>query len=268
MKIGLVANKDLSLALKVAKEVYNYLLESNQEIMVEESLSKIFKTNGVKIEDMDVDIIITVGGDGTVLHTLMKTNKPIFSINAGRLGFLTEILPVDLEYYLNKLINKEYFIEDRRKLKVLLNDERLPDCTNEVVIHTNEISKMRSYAIYIDNELMDEARADGIIVSTATGSTSYSLSVGGPIVDPRISSMIISFIAPFKLAARPHVVPGKSKIEIHMLDKKKKSLIVLDGQVRKNIIPSDIVQITESENTAKFVKFSNKFYEKLREKML
>ncbi|MGC8646497.1 MAG: NAD(+) kinase [Thermoplasmata archaeon] len=268
MKLGIVANKDLSMAINVARTVYEYLKESGQDIVVEKSLSRIFKVEGMEIEEMDVDIIITVGGDGTVLHTLMKTSKPIFSINAGRLGFLTEILPVDIEYNINKLIKKEYFIEERKKLKVLLNGERLPDCTNELVIHTNEISKMRTYAIYIENELMDEARADGIIISTATGSTSYSLSVGGPIVDPRISSMVISFIAPFKLAARPHVVPGNSNIEIHMLDKRKKNLMVLDGQIRKIISPSDVIQVTESERTARFVKFSKNFYEKLREKMI
>ncbi|MDP8011272.1 MAG: NAD(+) kinase [Thermoplasmata archaeon] len=267
MKFGIVANIEISRSINIAKYVYDYL-NKNHEVLIETKTAKKMHKSGVPIQEMDVDIIITIGGDGTVLKTLQNTNRPIFSINLGKLGFLTEVVPVDLDYSLERLINGNYFLDKRKKLKVMLNDKRLADCTNEVVIHTSEISKLRTYAIYIDKELLEDLRADGIIIATATGSTSYALSTGGPIVDPRIDAMVIAYIAPFKLSIRSHVVPSKSELEIHLLDKTRKSMVVLDGQLQKRISHKDVVRLSESENEAVFVRFNLNFYEKLREKIL
>ncbi len=267
MKFGIVANIEISRSINIAKYVYDYL-NKNHEVLIETKTAKKMHKSGVPIQEMDVDIIITIGGDGTVLKTLQNTNRPIFSINLGKLGFLTEVVPVDLDYSLERLINGNYFLDKRKKLKVMLNDKRLADCTNEVVIHTSEISKLRTYAIYIDKELLEDLRADGIIIATATGSTSYALSTGGPIVDPRIDAMVIAYIAPFKLSIRSHVVPSKSELEIHLLDKTRKSMVVLDGQLQRRISHKDVVRLSESENEAVFVRFNLNFYEKLREKIL
>jgi len=267
MKFGIVANPEISRSINVAKFVYDYL-KKDHDVLIESKTAKKMHKSGIPIPEMDVDIIITIGGDGTVLKTLQNTNKPIFPINLGKLGFLTEVVPVDLEYSLDRLINGNYFLDKRKKIKVLLNEKRLPDCTNEVVIHTSEISKLRTYAIYIDRELLEDLRADGLIVATATGSTSYAMSTGGPIVDPRINAMVIAYIAPFKLSVRSHVVPSSSELEIHLLDRTRKSVIVLDGQMQKKITHKDIIDVTESENEAIFVRFNLSFYEKLREKIL
>ncbi|MGC8663247.1 MAG: NAD(+) kinase [Thermoplasmata archaeon] len=267
MKFGIVANTEITRSFNIVKLVYEYLRKEHDVILEEKTAKKIQKT-GIPISEMDVDMIITIGGDGTVLKTLQNTTTPIFSINLGKLGFLTEIVPVDLESSLERLINGNYFLDRRKKIKVLLNDKRLPDCANEAVIHTAEISKLRTYAIYIDKELLEDLRADGLIIATATGSTSYALSTGGPIVDPRIDAMVIAYIAPFKLSIRSHVVPSKSELEIHLLDKNRKSVIVLDGQIQKRITHNDVVKISESEKEAVFVRFNLNFYEKLREKIL
>lgn len=267
MKFGIVANPEISRSINVAKFVYDYL-KNDHEVLIESKTAKRMGLTGYPINQLDVDIIITIGGDGTVLKTLQNTEKPIFPINLGKLGFLTEVVPVDLEYSLNRLITGNYLLDRRKKIKVLLNDKRLPDCTNEVVIHTSEISKLRTYAIYIDNELLEDLRADGLIIATATGSTSYALSTGGPIVDPRINAMVLAYIAPFKLSVRSHVIPSNSKLEIHLLDRTRRSVVVLDGQMQKKISHKDIVKVTESEKEAIFVRFNMNFYEKLREKIL
>jgi len=267
MKFGIVANPEIGRSIKVANFVYEYL-KNDHDVLIELKTAKKMHRSGIPISEMDVDIIITIGGDGTVLKTLQSTNRPIFPINLGKLGFLTEVVPVDLEYSLDRLVSGNYLLDRRKKIKVLLNDKRLPDCTNEVVIHTSEISKLRTYAIYIDRELLEDLRADGLIVATATGSTSYAMSTGGPIVDPRINAMVIAYIAPFKLSIRSHVVPSNSELEIHLLDRTRKSVIVLDGQMQKKITHKDIVRVTESENDAIFVRFNLSFYEKLREKIL
>ena len=265
MKFGIVANPEIGRTVLLAKKIYDYL-KNDQEVMMDEKTAKKLKIQGEKIEKMEVDLIITVGGDGTVLRTMQKNSAPIFAINMGKLGFLTEALPIDLESSLDRLISGNYFIDERKKLKVEINGKRYLDCTNELVIHTAEIAKLRTFAIYVDDELLEDVRADGIIVSTPTGSTSYALSTGGPILNPRINGFVITFIAPFRRGAGPHVVPSDSKLEIHFLDPRKKSFAVFDGQVYVKVSKKDRITMTESENVAKFIRFSTNFYEKLGEK--
>ncbi len=267
MKFGLVGNPEVKRSIKVVKVVYDYL-SKDHDVILEKSTARKMGMDGIDLKNMDVDIVITVGGDGTVLRTLQNTDKPIFPINLGKLGFLTEIVPVDLESSLDRLISGNYYLDKRKKLKVILNDKRLPDCTNEVVIHTSEIAKLRTYAIYIDNQLLEDLRADGLIVATSTGSTSYALSTGGPIVDPRIDAFVITYIAPFKLGIRSHVIPSSSNLEIHLLDPKRSSVLVLDGQVNKKITQKDVIKLSESEHQATFIRFNLNFYEKLREKLI
>ncbi|MVT12985.1 MAG: NAD(+) kinase [Euryarchaeota archaeon] len=267
MKFGIVANPEIKRSIIVTEKIYNYL-KMDHEVMIDEKTAKRLKMKGVKIEDMDVDIIITVGGDGTVLRTLQKNNKPVFAINTGKLGFLTEVLPVDIESSLERLISGNYYLDKRKKLKVIINGKRYFDCTNELVIHTAEIAKLRTYAIYIDGELLEDLRADGFIVSTPTGSTSYALSTGGPIVDPRINAFVITYIAPFRLGSSSHVVPSNSILELHLLDQRKKSVVVFDGQVQKKVSKKDVITLTESENEAVFIRFNLNFYEKMREKRI
>lgn len=267
MKFGIVANPEIKRSITVAERIYNYL-KKDHEVLVDDKTARKLRVQGSRIEEMNVDIIITIGGDGTVLRTLQKNSAPVFAINMGKLGFLTEILPVDIESSLDRVISGNYFLDRRKKLKVVINGKRYPDCTNELVIHTAEIAKLRTYAIYIDGELLEDLRADGFIVSTPTGSTSYALSTGGPIVDPRIGAFVITYIAPFRLGSSSHVVPSSSILELHILDPKKKSVIVFDGQVQKKISRKDVIMVTESENEAVFIRFNLNFYEKMREKRI
>ncbi|MGC9126562.1 MAG: NAD(+) kinase [Thermoplasmata archaeon] len=267
MRFGIVANPEIKRSIIVAKRVYDYL-KKDHEVLVDDKTARRLKIQGLKIEEMAVDIIITIGGDGTVLRTLQKNRAPVFGINTGKLGFLTEVLPVDIEASLDRLVSGKYYLDKRKKLKVIVNGKRYPDCTNELVIHTAEIAKLRTYAIYIDGELLEDLRADGFIVSTPTGSTSYALSTGGPIVDPRIGAFVITYIAPFRLGSSSHVVPSSSTLELHLLDPRKKSVMVFDGQVQKKISRKDIIRVTESENEAVFIRFNMNFYEKMREKRI
>ncbi len=267
MKFGIVGNPDVKRSFKVVRVVYDYLSKEH-DVIIEKSTAKKIGMDGVDLKNMDVDIVITVGGDGTVLKTLQGTDRPIFPINMGKLGFLTEIVPVDIESSLDRLVSGNYYLDKRKKIKVILNDQRLPDCTNEAVIHTSEIAKLRTYAIYIDNQLLEDLRADGLIVATPTGSTSYAFSTGGPIVDPRIDAFVITYIAPFRPGMRSHVIPSSSNLEIHILDTKKKSVLVLDGQVSKKIGQKDVIKLSESEHHATFIRFNLNFYEKLREKLI
>ena len=140
------------------------------------------------LEDMDVDMVVAVGGDGTVLRTQGFINKkkiPLFGINMGAVGFLTEIDPEDALNALEQVLAGKYFVEKRTQLQVWHNKE-LHSALNEVVLMTQKPAKMLHIEISVDDEVVEELRADGIIIATPSGSTAYSMSAGGPIVDPRV----------------------------------------------------------------------------------
>ena len=124
------------------------------------------------------------------------------------------------------------------------------------------------YQIIVENELLETIGADGVILSTPTGSTSYALSVGGPILDPSLNAILIAPIAPFRLSARPWVVPLSKKIKVKILPKSKETKIVIDGQFSKNVTSDNKIIVTGSEKTAKFIRFGESFYQMVRLKLV
>jgi NAD+ kinase len=183
------------------------------------------------------------------------------------LGFLTEVHEDQAIEGLNRILDKDYIIDERARLKTVVNRKRLIDATNEAVIHTAHIAKMRHYDIFVDDVIAESIRADGIIIATPTGSTSYAMSAGGPILDPRVEAFIIVPIAPFKLSARPMVIPIDSTVSIQLLTPKRPSLLVLDGQLEHKIKTNDKVTFSRSESPARFIKFEPDFYKRIEEKL-
>jgi NAD+ kinase len=267
MKLGVTSNPNSEKATDVARKVMDFL-EGNAEISVEDELASILGCEGVPLENMDPDILITIGGDGTVLWTLQRTKSKLFCINAGVIGFLTEANPENAIEGLEKILKGDYIIDRRTKLKTELAGERLYDCMNEAVIHTSHVAKMRHFEIKVDENMLSDIRADGIIVATPTGSTCYAMSVGSPLVDPRVNAFIIAPIAPFKLSARPYVVPIESEITIRLLEPTKSCTLVLDGQFDTEVAGESTIKFSASENPAEFVRFSSDFYKRVSEKLI
>ena len=222
MKFGIVANVTNPKAVKLANRVID-VLKPEVEIVVEQELGKKIGAKGIKTATIDkfdklkVDILVTLGGDGTILRALQQCNANIFGINAGVLGFLTEVHEEQAIEGLTRILDKDYVIDERARLKTVVNKKRLFDATNEAVIHTAHIAKMGHYEVLVDDVVAESIRADGIIIATPTGSTSYAMSAGGPILDPRVEAFIIVPIAPFKLSARPMVIPIDSSVSIQLL---------------------------------------------------
>jgi NAD+ kinase len=269
MKWGLVCNFNSKNACQLASDLYK-VLEKDYDVFVEEHLPKNQYKKGYSLYEINkkADIVITIGGDGTILRALEKIEKPIFAINSGGMGFLTEAEPGNAKSALKKIIDGKYNIEERAKLKVIVDKKRLPDAANEVTVQTGRIAKMLYLEIYVENELMETFGCDGVIVATPTGSTSYALSAGGPILDPSVNAMVIAPLAPFKLSARPWVVPLKKKIGIKILDKSKDSKIVIDGESAQSVTPDSEIVITGSEKKARFVRFGETFYQMVRLKLV
>jgi NAD+ kinase len=215
---------------------------------------------------MKADVVLAIGGDGTILRALQLSDSKVLGINSGSLGFLAEVSANEVSEYLDRVVRGDYRVEERMRLKVTVDGDRLFDCTNEAVVHTAHIAKIRHFEIHLDDEIVERVRADGIIVATPTGSTSYSMSAGGPIVDPRVEAMIVTAIAPFKPASRPHVFPATSKVRVKLL-KPKECLLVMDGQHESSLKGTEDVVLTGSERRAKFIRFRDDFYRRIEEKL-
>jgi NAD+ kinase len=250
----------------VAKKVLEAL--KGVDFVVETETAQALRLeDGVPLSKIKVDCLITIGGDGTLLRTLQGNDSPVMGVNAGVLGFLTEIQADEVKQSIKRLMNEDYHIDERLKLKTTMNGRRLEDATNEAVIHTAHIAKMRDFRISIDGTPATDVRADGIIIATPTGSTSYAMSVGSSIIDPRVEALVIAPIAPFRLAARPLVVAAKSRIQV-TLKNPRECTMVIDGQCEFKIRGDESLMFTASEKKARFVSFKDDFYRTLEEKLI
>ena len=267
MKFGVLSNPNIEKATGIAKEVIDFL-QDKAEVTIEESLAAKLEVKGKTLSQMNPDILITIGGDGTVLWALQRTKVKLFCINAGVLGFLTEVSPDQALESLDRILNGDYIIDKRARLKTELNGERLYDSINEAVIHTSHVAKMRHFKIMVDDNLLSDIRADGMIVATPTGSTCYAMSVGSPLIDPRVNAFVIAPIAPFKLSARPYVVPIESEITIKLLEPERPCILVLDGQYETQVQSEGEIKFTASEKPAELVRFSTDFYKRVSEKLV
>jgi len=273
MRIGIVTRHDIHQGVELAEEIADFLIKENIEVLLDPLIvSEIRRHHNLSynIDEMDADIIIAIGGDGTILRTqsLLGDKKiPVFGINMGTVGFLTEINPEETFHALKDVLAGNYFVEERTRLKVW-HDRDLAPALNEVVILTRKPAKMLHIEVKVDDEVVEELRADGLIVATPSGSTAYSMSAGGPIVDPQVDAFIIVPICPFKLGSRPTVVSGESIIQVRLLREGKKAVAVIDGQYEEEINYMERVVFQKSKEYAYFVRLTKEFYKKVREKLI
>ncbi len=304
-EVAIVSRLDEYKSILYSAKIINYLLMNGVEVVIESDLAKKleelktdpdlpniikqtqedapsiadqikklkldinYKLLSKNIADFNSDMIIILGGDGTLLRTQSKMRKeiPIFGINMGTVGFLTEIEVKDTFKTLKKILKGDYFIEERSKLIVSHENHRY-SALNEVVIKTDKPSKMLHFEVIVDGEVIEEFRADGLIVSTPSGSTAYAMSAGGPIVDPKLEAFIIIPICPYKLGIRPFVVSDKSEINVRLLKKGKKAIFVMDGQINEDAEYEEEIKFKKSEKNVYFIRTSKKyFYKKVKDKL-
>ena len=269
MEYGLISRIDLQDARELTERIVQYMQEY-ADICVEERTADHSELDNsidaIPLEEMDVDTLITVGGDGTILRALQRIDAAIFAVNMGRVGFLTEVSGDDIEDHLARLIRKDYLVEQRSKIRTIVGNREHLDAVNEAVIHTSQISKIRDFNIYVGDVLAENTRADGLIIATPTGSTCYAMSAGSPIIDPQVPAHVIVPIAPYKLSTRPLVVPADKEIRIYEVEGRA-SILVIDGQ-HETRIGEETISFTRSPKTARFIRFNTNFYERVRDKFL
>ncbi|MEM3458201.1 MAG: NAD(+)/NADH kinase [Candidatus Bathyarchaeia archaeon] len=270
--VGLVARFDKKAAIKLTEDLANYLIEKGLEVFVEDTLANKASIKGktIPLEKMKTDFIITIGGDGTILRTCVaipKPEPPILTINMGIRGFLTEVEPKQAFAAIDKCLKKEFDIEKCMKLSVMADGTKFPDALNEVLIVADEPVKLLYTRILKDGQPILGSQADGLMVSTQTGSTGYSLSAGGPVLDPNVDAFVLTSICALSVF-RSIVFPANSNLTVEVV-RPRKILAIIDGQYRK-IINSKLprITVTRSKYETSFIRFRENFYHRLRSRLL
>lgn len=221
------------------------------------------------------DVLLVLGGDGTMLNAARLAGErsiPILGVNMGGLGFLTEVRLENLYPSLERVFANDFVLDERLMLQTDIHrhGETVAQgvVLNDVVISKGTLARMIELKIAIQGRFVTNLRGDGLIVSSPTGSTAYSLSAGGPIIDPAVQSLILTPICPHTLTHRPLIVPGNAEIEVTLTSKDDGAMATLDGQVGVAITQGDTVVIQTSEHRTRLIRFpESNYYDVLREKL-
>jgi NAD+ kinase len=260
---------------KITLSLVKWLKSKGVKVLLDSSAAKTAGKKAVKIDLSMIDLFIALGGDGTLLSLVRQacpTKAPFIGINAGMLGFLTEIKLKDMKSALNKVLKGEYEIDERSTLETEVEDlngkVKTLHSLNDTVISALK-GRLITLDVHVNEEYLNSYRADGIIISTPTGSTAYSLSAGGPIVSPKLNGIIITPICPHMLSNRPIIVPDDSVLKIFVKVKDgNKVKVTADGQSECLIAKDSPIIIRKAKTPVKLVvPAKNSFYEILRQKL-
>ncbi len=237
-RIGL-ALKDSSEAYELAKEMRAWLRRRGVKCILEKTPGKPgFGTH--ELREIKADVIVALGGDGTILRALseIKRDTPLLGINLGTEGYLARIEPSEWKEALARVLRGDYTVEKRARINVIVGGKVVNKALNEAVVAPSEPVKMLNFEVLVDGCRFFTARADGIIVATPVGSTAYSLSAGGSIVDLRVPALIITPICPYNSGVHPVVVPQNSEIKVRVIKTRRDAVVVVDGEYKRELGPA------------------------------
>ena len=283
-RIGIIAKQNKPEAVPIVRNVMEWLQPKKIEVYIEEEMETLLTphppgTNLYVVEKKEipshVEMIIVLGGDGTLLSVARLVGDrevPILGVNLGGLGFLTEITLEELYRVLERVIQGDFVTNERVVLNaaVIRRGERLAEFVvlNDAVINKGALARIIDLETTINGEYLTTFKSDGLIISTPTGSTAYSLSAGGPIVYPSLHCMIITPICPHTLTNRPIVIPDDVKIRVFLKTKQQEVILTLDGQQGFSLEHEDVVEIRKAEGRILLIKSPYRHYfELLREKL-
>lgn len=270
--VGLVARYDRKKAIRLAEDLATYLGERGLNVCAEETLVKKTGINvtSVPLEHIKTDFVITIGGDGTILRTcisLAKPEPPILAVNMGVRGFLTEVEPKDALTAVDKCLSGDFRLEKCMKLAISADGLKFPDALNEVVISPDEPAKLLYTRIFRNGEPIVVCQADSLMVATQTGSTGYSLSAGGPVLDPAVNAFVLTPVCPLSIF-QPIVFPANTRLSIEV-KKPRKTQVLIDGHHRQ-LVTSRLphVDVTRSKHETSFIRFEENYYQRLRSRLV
>ena len=281
MVISVFPNLNNNGVSELAFDVIKILTDGGADVYVQNEYKPIFKSTKAKFENFDkamslCDCAIAIGGDGTTLNIAKKAaflNKSALGINAGRLGFMSGIERDELRL-LTKLINKEYIIDERAMLKATIEKDgevlSSHHCLNDIVVSRGNFARLIDVTITCDGRSVSNMRSDGVIISTPTGSTAYSMAAGGPVVSPEADCIIETPICPHSLMDRSIIFSAdKELIVTANNDQNNSPIMTVDGQEAVNLTPGCQIHIKKSNITTKLIKLKpENFYEVLNKKII
>ncbi len=277
-KVGIIGKRNNREAVALAKDLTRWLQERKIEVFVEKEMASVI--GGVaswpqgKIS-VPLDLLVVLGGDGTLLSAIRQFGEnevPVLGVNLGGLGFLTEITRDELLPVLEDVLKGEFRTHDRVVLKasVIRQGERITAfrVLNDAVINKGALARIIYLKTTINGEYVVTYRADGLIISTPTGSTAYSLSAGGPIVYPSLKTIIITPICPHTLTNRPIIIPDDVVVRTTLESESEEVFLTLDGQVGFSLERGDTVEVKKARGRILLIESPNKgYYEVLRTKL-
>ena len=224
--IGIIGRMGSARVLDTIRRLKRYLIGRHLHVILEDTIAEMLpghnlQTSSRKLLGEVCDLVIVVGGDGSMLgaaRALAQHNVPVLGINRGSLGFLTDILPEQLEAQISEVLAGNYTVEQRFLLETEVRRDGVPigqgDALNDVVLHPGKSTRMIEFELFIDGQFVYSLKADGLIIATPTGSTAYALSAGGPIMHPRLDAIVIVPMYPHTLSSRPIVVDADSELKV------------------------------------------------------
>jgi len=267
--VAITARKDLEKHEKVFRSLISYLKKAGMTVYLEERVAEYINAKKFNLflpGETKVDMIIVMGGDGTILRVVNQMhhfNTKFFGVNLGNLGFLSEIPPVGINKTLGRIFAGEYTLDKRVMLEVKLErNGKIVEkfcALNEVVISQGTLSRLIHLNTKVDGRKLTKYKSDGLIVATPTGSTAYSLSAGGPIVHPAVSAIILTPICPNTFTQKPIVIPDSKKVQITVDSEYEQINLTSDGQRNIGIEYKDIIHI-KKHGFIHFVRLPNENY--------
>jgi NAD+ kinase len=276
-RIGIICKLGRPEPLEILQEFLPWLRSKSFDVYVDSETAEILNIDGFSRSQIPslVDVIIVLGGDGTMLSVARLVGSrgiPILGVNLGGLGFITEVNRNELFEAVEKVLSGNCTVEERIMLSALVfrSGEKIADfiVLNDVVINKGALARIIDLETYINSAYVTTFKADGLIISTPTGSTAYSLSAGGPILYPTLNSIVLTPICPHTLTNRPIVLPDNFIIEVILRSESEDVFLTLDGQVGFSLRKNDNVQIKKADFTTKLlIPCERDYFQVLRTKL-
>jgi NAD+ kinase len=263
--VGILAKKGSREILSEARRIHRIIEQHGFKSIPDDELGKLAKLPGSKpLRQMDVDLLVTLGGDGTVLKSaneMPRSKTPIFAVNMGRRGYLTEVEPSEFEAAFTKWQKGDFDLEEQWKLSVFHKNTLLGEALNEALLLPTIPAKMLNLNLALGSRRVFQARADGIIMATPTGSTAHSFSAGGPVLETSMDSVSLTLIAPLQ-PVKSIVVPIRVGVRLLVAKPGPSANLVIDGRVEREISIGQSLSFRKSRNSTFFVRFGDSFLQR------
>ena len=263
--VGILAKKGSKEIYTEARRIHGIIEQHGFRSIPDEELGRDAKIPGGKpLKQMAIDLIVTIGGDGTVLKAakeMLKPKTPILAVNMGRRGYLTEVEPSEFEAAFTKWEKGDYELEEQWKLSVLHKNRLVGEALNQALLLPTIPANMLNLNLALRGKRVFQARADGIIVSTPTGSTAHSFSAGGPVLETSMDSVSLTLIAPLQ-PVKSIVVPIKTGVQLLVAQPGPRANLVMDGRLEREIGIGQSLSFRKSGNSTFFVRFGDSFLQR------